>query len=72
MIDMKVCYSRDGDEAVELTTSLKRELIYNIEHAVHHMAIIKIAIKESLPHIALPEDFGIAYSTIKYQKECAQ
>jgi len=54
-------------------TSFNRELIYNIEHAIHHMAIIKIAVKEAFPAVQLPEDFGVAYSTMQHLKEqCAQ
>lgn len=45
-----------------------RELMYNVEHAIHHMALIKVA----LFHLGvqdLPEGFGMAYSTIVYQKK---
>ncbi len=45
-----------------------RELLYNVEHAIHHMALIKVA----LFHLGvqdLPEGFGMAYSTIVYQKK---
>lgn len=48
-------------------TSLKREIIYNIEHLVHHMALIKIGIRENFPSIVLNPSFGIAQSTIAFQ-----
>lgn len=60
-------FSYEGDEQL-ITTNLYRELIYNLEHAVHHMAIMKIAMPEIAPYIVLPPDFGIALSTIQYHK----
>jgi hypothetical protein len=41
---------------------------YNIEHVVHHMALVKIGIHEVSPYVILPPDFGVAISTIKYHK----
>lgn len=64
-----------GSETCTTATNLGRELLYNIEHAIHHLAIIKIGIKNSFPHISLPENFGIAHSTVKHRstlKQCAQ
>lgn len=60
-----------GDNAPEVMvkTTVGRELAYNIEHAVHHMAIMQIATKHSFPYIVLPIDFGVAYSTQAYQKQ---
>lgn len=66
-------YSFENNEPVAIKTSFFRELQYNIEHAIHHMAIIKIAINHSFKEVALPENFGVAYSTIKYhEQQCAQ
>ncbi len=48
-------------------TSLSRELQYNIEHAIHHMAIMQMAIKYYFKQIVMPQNFGVAYSTIQYQ-----
>jgi len=67
-------YSLNKDEPIKIVTSYYRELQYNIEHAIHHMAIIKIAINNEFSDVKIPEGFGIAYSTIKYEKDktCAQ
>ncbi len=59
-------------EMNDFPSSLSRELLYALEHAVHHMAIIKIGILLNLPTVKIPENFGVAESTIKYRKECAQ
>jgi hypothetical protein len=60
------------DDMVSVTTSYFRELTYNIEHAVHHMAIMKIGIKEVAAHVELSSDFGVAASTIHYKQELAE
>lgn len=57
-----------GSQSEEIQTSPARELVYMAEHAIHHFAIIKIALKEQFPEIALPAHFGVAYSTIKYRE----
>ena len=73
-IEMTANYSIDEVNPISINTTLYRELQYNIEHAVHHMAIIKIALLNDFANVEIPEGFGIAYSTIKYQRdsECAQ
>ena len=54
-----------------LHTNYFRELIYNLEHSIHHQALIKVAL-HSLPHIKIPSSFGVAPSTLEYRKQCAQ
>lgn len=60
-------YSQVDGEDHQMRSSFNRELAYNIEHAIHHMALLKIAVKQSLSYIDLPEHFGVASSTIRYQ-----
>lgn len=61
-----------NDEEILVNTSIERELIYNIEHAIHHMAIIQIAVNHYFKYISLDKNFGIAYATIKHIETCAQ
>jgi uncharacterized damage-inducible protein DinB len=62
-----------GNNPVIIDTTFNRELAYNIEHAIHHMAIIKIGVSLAYPTINLDKDFGVAYSTIKYKTQlCVQ
>ena len=61
----------DGPAAVVIPTNYYREIAYNLEHTIHHMALIRVGINE-VSTVMLPQDFGVAYSTIKYRKECAQ
>ena len=66
MLQLKINLSNETAD-IAIKTSAFRELAYNIEHAIHHMAIIKIAAINFFPGIQLPENFGIAYSTIRFQ-----
>jgi uncharacterized damage-inducible protein DinB len=52
---------------ITVTSSYHRELVYNLEHAVHHMAMIKVGFRQ-LTNSALPLDFGVAASTMVYKK----
>jgi hypothetical protein len=54
------------NNSVTMETSLYRELTYNIEHTVHHLAIISIAIPMHFNYISLTKNFGYADSTIQY------
>jgi len=56
------------DEGVEATLSSTyyRELMHNLDHAIHHMAMIRVGLT-TIPGVALPEDFGVAYSTLKFR-----
>lgn len=53
---------------MEITTNYHRELLYNLEHCIHHQALIKVAVLP-LSEISLCPTFGIAPSTLTYRKE---
>ena len=65
---LEVGYDVTSDNFVAVETTALRELVYNIEHAVHHMAIIKIGVREIATYIDLSPEFGIAASTIRYKE----
>lgn len=50
-----------------VVTTFARELLYNTEHAIHHMALIKVALREMQLDIT-GENFGVAAATIRYKK----
>lgn len=66
---LELSYTSNDDDTVVLKSSIDRELAYNIEHAIHHMAIMKIALITVFPRIVLDDSFGIAYSTLRYQSK---
>jgi uncharacterized damage-inducible protein DinB len=68
VLHLEVGYERDSEACLTISTNYLRELTYNIEHAVHHMAIMKIGIREVAAYVKLPADFGIAASTIRYKE----
>ena len=67
---VNMVYELDGEESF-LPSNYYREVMYNLEHAIHHHALIKIGIK-FFTDMQLPESFGVAPSTIQYRKVCAQ
>lgn len=69
---LEVSYTKFDAEPIKIKSSIERELAYNIEHAIHHMAIMKIAAQTVFPKVKLPENFGVAYSTIRYLKSDAR
>ena len=60
-----------NDDFLKLPTTYYRELMYNHEHTVHHMALIRVGITLN-SKISLPAQFGVAASTIRYRQACAQ
>jgi len=54
-----------------IDSNYNRELLYNLEHCIHHQALIKVAVIQS-ETIKIDENFGVARSTIEYRKQCAQ
>jgi uncharacterized damage-inducible protein DinB len=70
-IDLIADFSRVGAGESELTSTIEREVMYCLEHAIHHMAIIKMGILSNFPDVELPADFGIAYSTIRHRAKSA-
>lgn len=60
----EVSYSH-GDSPVTGST-LGRELVYSIAHAIHHYALISVMAR--LMGVVLPERFGVAPSTVAHQQ----
>ncbi|MBC7523163.1 MAG: DinB family protein [Flavobacterium sp.] len=60
----------DGEQ-LQIETNYYRELLYNLEHCIHHQALIKVAVLHN-ENLKIDENFGVARSTIEYRKQCAQ
>ena len=54
-----------------ISTNYFRELVYNLEHSIHHQALIKVALHR-FPHIQVSSSFGVAPSTLEYRRQCVQ
>lgn len=68
---LQACYDDHTTDLISIPTNYYREVAYNLEHTIHHMALIRVGIKE-VSDIALPDEFGVASSTVKHRKQCAQ
>jgi uncharacterized damage-inducible protein DinB len=56
----------NAEERPVVGSTLGRELMFAYDHAIHHLAIIKIGIQQELPELALDQQLGVAPSTIKH------
>ncbi len=70
-LKLEAVYDEQATEPVIISTNYYREVAYNLEHTIHHMALIRVGVTE-VSQVTLPEDFGVASSTVKYRKQCAQ
>jgi hypothetical protein len=64
-------YGEGEAHSAQVFSNYYRELVYNLEHTVHHMALIRIGIN-AVSDVIIPDEFGVAASTLKYRKACAQ
>ncbi len=67
-LTLKQCLN---DTEVIFETNYYRELLYNLEHAIHHQALIKIAVN-SFQNIDISEYFGVSPATIAHRNKCDQ
>lgn len=56
----------DNCPVLPVSTTYFREIVYNTEHTIHHLALIKVALIEMNLQL-VDANFGMAYSTIKYK-----
>lgn len=67
-VTCKTSYSTNGSQISPSTVG--REIMYAVAHAVHHYALI--GIMGGLMDLAMPAGFGVAPSTLKHQQEIAK
>jgi hypothetical protein len=70
-LTLEATYDDLAEEPICIATNYFREVAYNLEHTIHHMALIRVGFNE-VSSITLPDDFGVASSTVKFKKQCAQ
>ncbi len=71
-ITVKSNLSNDQKNDTIVNSSIFRELIYAFDHSVHHQALIKVGLRELDCSAFNLAEFGVAPSTLKHRKECAQ
>lgn len=64
-------YNDDSSKMMHFVTNYYREIVYNLEHTIHHMALIRVGLTE-LTTMELPDNYGMASATVKHKKSCAQ
>lgn len=65
LVRSKVSYG--DEEAPAMPSTIGRELMYAVAHAVHHCALIGVMC--GLMEVPLPGGFGVAPSTLKHQAQ---
>lgn len=62
-IDVRAEFNSDFRPAYQSTVG--RELLFVYDHAIHHLAIIKIGLRCQFPHVEVDKDLGVSPSTVK-------
>lgn len=70
-IDAKVAFKAEfgGLERPSYDSTVGRELVFAFDHAIHHLAIIKIGLTCSFPHVRTERNLGVSPSTIKARQQ---
>jgi hypothetical protein len=67
-VTCKTSYATSGSQASPSTVG--REIMYSVAHAVHHYALIGVMC--GVMRLRMPTGFGVAPSTLKHQAEAAK
>lgn len=54
------------EDGTSVQSSFYREIVYNIDHIIHHLALIRVSLFEMEIELA-DKNMGVAYSTIQYR-----
>ena len=67
LVTCKTSYA--SAESQTAASTVARELMYAVAHAVHHYALISVM--AGIMDLALPAEFGVAPSTVQSQRQAA-
>jgi len=59
----------DDREVVPVSSTVAREIMFCVGHAIHHFAILKMLC--AARSVALPYEFGVAPSTLRHLETAA-
>lgn len=69
-IVLKGIFSAESEDLIQsIETSIYREMAYNLEHSIHHQALIKVGLLELGVIDLVDENFGVAPATIRLSKK---
>lgn len=69
-LELHIFFTGNTEEKPQIQpTNFYRELTYTFEHALHHIAILKIAIKHEFPGVGVLPDLGVAPATIRHRRK---
>lgn len=69
-VEVMADFSSDFNETRPMVQStVGRELMYAYDHAVHHLAMIKMGLKVTAPAVEVDRNLGVAPSTVKHWNE---
>lgn len=57
-----------GEYRPLVDSTVGRELMFAFDHAIHHLAMVKIGLNINFPQIEIDENLGVAPSTVKNKK----
>lgn len=58
-------YTIENSQSAEMVSNTLRELLFCLDHSIHHQALIKVALIELGKEKIMGDNFGMAYSTIR-------
>lgn len=64
-LPLSVCAEFGSEVRPVYSSTVGRELLFIYDHAIHHLAIIKIGLNCQFPHISSDRHLGVSPSTIK-------
>ncbi|MFM7153963.1 MAG: DinB family protein [Bacteroidota bacterium] len=64
-LPLSVCAEFGSEVRPVYSSTVGRELLFIYDHAIHHLAIIKIGLNCQFPHISTDRHLGVSPSTIK-------
>jgi len=71
IVDLQQLHIGTSRRDSRVLSNYRRELVYTLEHTVHHMALLRVGVR-GIDGPALPESFGVAASTLQYRATCAR
>lgn len=70
-LPLSVCAEFGTEIRPVYESTVGRELLFIYDHAIHHLAIIKIGLNCQFPHISAGKNLGVSPSTVKSRQSAS-